>query len=342
MSNLTKKVVLFTIRDIEIKPLFKDVEPKTTDSLISYFLSFSDFGPWLISNVPSNVQEDIFDINSFKKTIEEKENEFNNAINELSSLFKDDEDKQFFSSLYQELAKSDVNILLQKKALFQESMTDVTLSTESQKTAYSMINSILDTIKANQETKPVFTIDNYYDIRDIALNETNTYCDKGGGEVKVKHRLGMYSKEEDDNAVCAIYPWLGDYEEDHDESWTKMLVGSILAFYPKAETIILVCHDIDYKQFEGRDFVVSKDINIKGADNTYKYTFDKRISIPLVVFQHSNQNITSALLIESPKEIYTLMENYVFGFVKIQDADKDEKNAEAHKEKYNSKGTTTN
>ena len=108
-----------------------------------------------------------------------------------------------------------------------------------------------------------------------------------------------------------------------------MLVDSVVEFYKNAKTIILVCHDMDFKLYAGKDFVVSENINEGGT-----YGSNKKIS--LVVFQHSNSEITSTLSKSSPEDVYTSMDNYVSGFVKIQKADTENKNAIAHKEKYKS------
>lgn len=353
-NNNIKKVALFTIRDIEKSVLFKDITPQKNTQLINYFISLPELKKWLNDQV-SDLEEDLPSLNenendfdSIKRAWEGQKEELKTCFDLISKAFSDDDliagpiqslpEKIDNAKNSEELkrCKDDYNLAIGENTFVDEGITS----------AHEKILSFFDNIKDNhQDTnkgKKCFSESHYDNLKEYVLRSEKTYCDKWDGEVKVKHRLGMYYKNEvitiDSEtigyAVCAIFPWMGDYEDNHDESWTQMLVGSVLEFYPNVETIILVCHDMDFKLYAEKDFVVSRNIN---EDNKYTRKYTARIiEIPLVVFQHSHSEITSTLSKSSAKDVYTSMDNFVSGFVEMQNSDTDKKNAMAHKEKYKS------
>jgi hypothetical protein len=259
-NNNIKKVALFTIRDIEKSVLFKDITPQKNTQLINYFISLPELKKWLNDQV-SDLEEDLPSLNenendfdSIKRAWEGQKEELKTCFDLISKAFSDDDliagpiqslpEKIDNAKNSEELkrCKDDYNLAIGENTFVDEGITS----------AHEKILSFFDNIKNNYQDpnkgKRCFSESHYEELKDYELMSEKTYCDKWDG-VKVKHRLGMYCKEEDEIAVCAIFPWMGDYEDNHDKLWTQMLVGSVLEFYHNVETIILVCHDMDFKLY---------------------------------------------------------------------------------------------
>lgn len=142
---------------------------------------------------------------------------------------------------------------------------------------------------------------------------------------KLKHRLGVYHKEEEEGeyAVAAVWPWpKGDnLEPNHDENWKKAIVEAIKELYPNTDEITLVIHDWDLDEWKDKDQIVFRRRPLSRIkDSNYDEEClpnkdDPRIS--LIVFQHTNRNVITPLIkdkenrLNSPKQVWEAIERYL-------------------------------
>ena len=157
------------------------------------------------------------------------------------------------------------------------------------------------------------------------LNRDLTESKSAGGNpdeeyAKLKHRLGIYHKEDDYYAVAAIWPWADEMEEDHDIKWKTVAVKAIKELYPKCEEIILVMHDNDFANLKDNEkntvlWVRRKlsQMNDPDAQSDSTPSVNDPL-ISLITFQHTNRNVLEPIQKEdkySPKQVWELINGYI-------------------------------
>ena len=330
MSNSVTKAVLFTIRDIENRDFFKGVIPNPSQDLINYFLSREDgLTSWLNDyahnyhaqkgeNTKTSDEPPIDKYKSISEDIQKNADDFEKAN---GCLFED-------KSLIEKIRDAQSLVDLQSiKASF---LYVYERDSETERSKWEVISKFISQIpnynsadNNNQQKTSKFTIEDYRRISTLPLNTQDNHCDKEGP--LVRHRLGWYHKEDEDDkiAVCAVYPWAGETDVEHNEGWAKALLSTITIKYPSIESILLVCHDRDFSGFSGKDEVVTG-----GLFNKLKKEFSKLNR--LIVFQHSNSTIIGALKKNKATDVFNAIENYAKGYNTFKEADKENKNANAH------------
>ena len=328
MKNNITKAVFFTVRDIENKIIFKGVTPQPSKSIIDYLVSRKDgLSEWLNGKVQSNSsekREEEESIEQFKLIPEDVKERANAFEKQYGCVISDD--SPLISTI---VDAKDLSELQGVKGSFMESYNE--LSAED-KSAWELVFNFLchipdvnlSEIEISSTTK--FTINAYNnELAESILNSDVTHCDKQS-QVYVKDRLGWYRKEDDtngDSVVCAVNPWAGEPELEHNIQWAEALLSSLTEEYPSLQSIILVCHDRDFNGYSGKDEVVSglffdelkrKHSNLEG----------------LVVFQHSNNTIMGALNKSIATDVFNAIEKYAKGFDRLKKADESNGNANAH------------
>lgn len=136
------------------------------------------------------------------------------------------------------------------------------------------------------------------------------------------HRLGIYHKEKDEYAVCAIWPWDGDMDPKHDEDWKNIIVSAIRELYPNCDEIILVIHNKDFKEWTKKDQIVFRKkplSQISNSDNNEECLPNEADPpISLIVFQHTNSEVVGPLkkerennLLFTPQRVWEAIEKYL-------------------------------
>lgn len=325
MNNSITRAVLFTIRDIENRDYFEGVSPEPSQPLIDYFLSRGDdLTSWLNKHA---LKRDIFrtvnepPIDKYKllsEVIQKNADEFESVRGPVIS-----EEQSLKESISNAQNLGELQVI---KASFLMVYEDVP-ETEQSKwgTIHSFISEIPDAESSEFEgiqSSNRFSLEDYKKIASNSLDSNVTYCDKE--KPLVQHRLGWYHKEDNDGtAVCAVYPWLGETDDVHNEKWTRALISTLLSEYPSIERIILVCHDRDFSGFSGKDEVVTGDFF-----NALNKLFMQLSS--LIVFQHSNSTITGSLKMNNATEVFKAIEEYAVGYDNIKKADEANMNSKAH------------
>lgn len=329
-KNMISKAILLTIRGIEGSVLFA-TEPVCSKPLFDFFIGLEDeLTGWLKEQViPSEEPGDTcsthpsFDKDAFLTDWKMQRDDLIPLVNGLEKDFIDYTnafDSGGFDSLQECLTylsnlETEGNILYKRLSDFLRNH-NITIPSQPQEA----------------QGIPEFS-DNVYNIKkDNDINATVTHCDKGDG-AKVKHRLGIYCNEQEDKAVCAVYPWIGERKADHDKKWIAALVGAVVDKYPKIKSLILVCHDKDFDQYDGWDTIISDDYNQSISDK-FKNKVDEIIKIPFAVFQHATASDIPNALKENVTKAYDIIEQYVSGHAKLKKADSENKNAIAHFNKY--------
>lgn len=323
MSDRIKHAVLFTVRDIEGRSFFQNVDPQISQVLIDFFVKLNDeFSHWL---------KDKVHLSSFKQT----KNNSNSSINmtipddvkQNANKFEDEKVKVFEErSLVDSIVSAkDLEDLQAIKASFFHVFQKV-----DDKDNYYLINNFLSQIPdANpieEETNAFanFTYNDSFGMVD--LDGPETHIDKVNP--KVKDRLGWYRKEDEGDGhtvACAVYPWSGKMNSEHNNRWARTLISTIKNEYHSLESILLVCHDKDFIGYRGKNDVITSG---KFFDNLHK---EFPILKGIIVFQHNRSPIILALNKENAKDVYDEIDKYVTGFNKIKTADNNNENATAHK-----------
>lgn len=334
MKNNIKQAVLFTIRDIENREYFKGVSPEPSQALIDYFISLGDdLTSWLNEHaqkrdVIKTADEPSIDMyKSLSEDIQKNADEFEKAYEETSGnrVYSDER------SLVESISNAqDLGELQFIKESFLSAYEDFSEEEQSRwEPIHSFICKIPDAESSeieSQQNSNVFSIEDYNKWALTSLNSNVTHCDKENPQVQ--HRLGWYHKEENDDggtAACAVYPWSGEMETDHNLRWANALIFMLKEEYPSIERIILVCHDRDFSGFSGKDEVVTGDLFKK---------LNKAIPQlgSLIVFQHSNSIITGALNKDKTSDVFSTIKKYADGYYAILKADEENENANAHDE----------
>lgn len=329
-KNTISKAILLTIRGIEGSVLFAS-EPVCSKPLFDFFIGLEDdLTTWLKKQViPSKEPGDTcsthpsFDKDAFSKDWESQKTDLTLLVDQLGTDFED------YTVAFD---VGDFDRL-------QDCLNCLSCLENNGDNSYKRLSDFLRnhniTIPSQpQEAQgiPEFS-DNVYNIKkDNDIDANVTHCDKGDG-AKVKHRLGIYCNEQEDKAVCAIYPWIGERKADHDKKWIAALVGAVVDKYPKIKSLILVCHDKDFDQYDGWDTIISDDYNQSISDK-FKNKVDEIIKIPFAVFQHATASDIPNALKENVTKAYDIIEQYVSGHAKLKKADSENKNAIAHFNKY--------
>lgn len=332
MKNNIKQAVLFTIRDIENREYFKGVSPEPSQTLIDYFISLGDdLTSWLNEHVQKRDVIKTDDEPSIDKYKSLSEDILKNA-DEFEKAYEETSGNRVYSverSLVESISNAqDLGELQAIKESFLSAYEDFSEEERSRwKPIHSFICKIPDAESSeieSQQNSNIFSVEDYNKLASTILNSNVTHCDKENPQVQ--HRLGWYHKEDDDNggtAACAVYPWSGEMETDHNNRWANALISTLKEEYPSIERILLVCHDRDFSGFSGKDEVVTGDFFI----NLNKL-FPQLSS--LIVFQHSNSNITGALKTNNAADVFEAIKGYAVGYNKIKKADEENKNANAH------------
>lgn len=170
------------------------------------------------------------------------------------------------------------------------------------------------------------------------LNRDLTESKSAGGNpdeenAKLKHRLGIYHREDNNYAVAAIWPWADDMEKDHDMNWRRVAVKTIQELYPKCEEIVLVMHAKDFgwcqRKDEKSDQIVFKCRPLSKWNETVEEVFRPSVQDPLIsyiVFHHDNEHVMSPIKKSehTPKEVWDAIDKYLREVnKKMSEADKD-------------------
>lgn len=159
-------------------------------------------------------------------------------------------------------------------------------------------------------------------------------------DAKLKHRLGIYHREDNEYAVAAVWPWpKGDtLEPNHDENWKKAIADAIKELYPNSDEIILVIHDLDLKDWIGKDQIVFKRRPLSHINSNSDFNEDILASsadpcTSLIVFRHDNRHVTSPIMKKehTPKDVWYAIDKYLRDVFKIlREADTNKCIANAH------------
>lgn len=329
MKNNIKQAVLFTIRDIENREYFKGVSPEPSQALINYFISLGDdLTSWLNEHaqkkdVVKNADEPSIDkFKSLSEDIQKNADEFEEAYEETSGNRVYSEERSLVESISN---AQDLGELQAIKGSFLEAYNDFSEADRSKWDAiHGFICQIPDVESSeieDQQNSNVFSLEDYNKLASTILDSNVTHCDKE--KPQVQHRLGWYHKEEDNTAVCAVYPWLGDIKKENNIRWASALLSTLKDEYPSLEKVLLVCHDRDYSGFSGKDEVVTGDL-FEELSKVFP------LLVGLIVFQHSNSTITGALNKNKACDVFTTIEDYSKGYYTIKKADEENENSEAH------------
>lgn len=170
----------------------------------------------------------------------------------------------------------------------------------------------------------------------------NAGCNPDEGKAKLKHRLGIYHREDNEYAVAAVWPWpKGDtLEPNHDENWKAVAVKAIKELYPKCEEIFLVMHDNDFKwcQKSGieKNQIVFKRRPLSNWDTDTKKDRCPSAEDPLIsyiVFQHTNEHVMGPIKQKehAPKDVWHAIDKYLRDVIKtLSEADMNKYIAVAH------------
>lgn len=324
-----KEAVLFTIRDIENEEFFKGVSPEPSQALIDYFISLGDdLTSWLIEEAHkkdgiNTADEPSIDMyKSLSEDIQKNADEFEEAYKKVSGSRVCSEELSLVESISN---AQDLGKLQLIKENFLSVYEDFPAEEQSRwEPIHCFISQIPDAESLEieyQQNFSVFSLEDYNIFASTSLNSNVTHCDKE--KPLVQHRLGWYHKEDVTTAVCAVYPWSGEMEEDHNKKWAKALISTLEEKYPSIESIILVCHDKDFSGFSGKNEVVT------GGLFTDLQEESKKLK-SLIVFQHNKSTIIGALKMNKAADIFKTINEYSTGYAKIQESDKNKLNAAAH------------
>lgn len=330
-NNNVKKVVFYSTR--YIIPYFSEDHLVQCDSIIRYFSLLRQinektqkekkdkFAEWLSDQaLLSEYLQRITEIGS--KSEKDGCKEEQEIINEISSIVERAENEDP-SILIDELTK--------RVAEQKESCED-----SKKKSFWKEANDIfIDLDKKYSTDEKTFLPEHFEKRKDYVLSGKVTHLNLGSDKQKppkalLKHRLGIYHKEEKDEkngngyAVAAIWPWAGETEPNHDENWKGTILNAIREFYPQCDEIILAIHGEDFPSLMGNEkdailFVgrkASEMYNPDATSNSNPNIADPRIS--LITFHHTNKNVLNPIQkkdgkdgLYSPKQVWELLNEYL-------------------------------
>lgn len=336
MKNTNKKVitkaVIFTVRYIESHDLFKGIRPQKSKALIDFFMKRDNcLTDWLIEQVskpkPSHANESTneFDVDKWKTEF----NSLKGKVEQLESsldLSIISEDK----TLTGEIEKAqNIDELRTIKGNFDSFYND------DNKDNWKEIKDLIDKIPNAPDDMgalPYGEIDNKSDLianhyDDLALKvikADKTFCDKDNA--MIQDRLGFYKVEEDDTVACAVYPWKGDTtQENHNINWANALIKTIKDEYEHVKQIYLVCHDLDFDGYSGKNEVVVRGTLLSEIEKEWV-----DVKVGVIVFQHNEGIIIGALKMKEVNKAYETIEKYANGFNDMIKVDRDGLNGKAH------------
>ena len=340
MNNRVKKVVFYSTR--QIQPYFSDREHLfRCDSMIWYFSKLDDkFSHWL-SDL-AFLTEYIHKLEENGKKFEHNDdNNIKKKLEEIRSIVYQSEVMDPHQTRVKDLA---IFLNRQKKADVGDYFWDEAFK------EYINLNkaSILFEPKHYEDRK----IQNQIlsgkvthlnrDLTEIRIE--GGYSEAIDNSSRVKHRLGIYHKEEGEYAVAAVWPWpKGDtFEPNHDENWKKTIIEAINELYPNTDEMILVIHDWDLDEWKDKDQPVFRRRPLSRIkDSNYDEEClpnkdDPRIS--LIVFQHTNGNVVDLLKkdrgghLNTPKQVWEAIDKYIESGYLLMKADKEDLITKIHSE----------
>ena len=185
----------------------------------------------------------------------------------------------------------------------------------------------------NLNRSPIyFSLCHYDRFKDWILSGKTTHLNrdltesKGGGsfleeeKARLKHRLGIYHRENNEYAVTAIWPWAEEREKNHDINWRTVAVNAVKELYPKCEEIVLVMHDNDFEwcqnKGEEKDKIVFKRRPLSNWNKSYEGEItpsEKDPLISFIVFQHNNGHVMNPLRKKehAPKDVWKAIDKYL-------------------------------
>lgn len=310
-NDSVKKVVFYSTR--QIHPYFSDNEHLIpSNSLINYFSRLQkddEFSCWL---------SDLAFLFYYKQKLEHScRPEDSEKLTEIRSIVEqtENEDPHNIKSI-EDCLESHVN----EQDLFWKNAYTIfcKLQEDYVKDAISFKPSLYDEYKERILTGKKTHLDR--DLTESKNAEGNTDEE----DARLKHRLGIYHKEDNEYAVAAVWPWpKGEsLELNHDDNWETAIVGSIKELYPNCDEITLVIHDWDLEEWNDKDKIVfykrplSQIIN--ASDNNGELCArNTDLCTSLIVFQHTNGNVIHPLLINkekrlnSPEIVWQAIEQYL-------------------------------
>lgn len=327
MNNSITQAVFFTVRGIERREVFAGLLPSPSKALVDFFMSRNDeLSQWLNEQVEGHLeQEEASDIpieqyrnvpDNVKANADAFEGNYGRVYSEDSTLAESIENAENMADLQA------------IKASFLSIYDDLSAEEQNKWEALLQFMSLIPDLANSELRKGLephsFTIDDYRVFANLSLGAIVTHCDKESP--LVRDRLGWYHKEdgqEGNTVACAVYPWVGETDKEHNTKWASALITTMLNEYPSLKDIILVCHDRDFSGFSGVDDVVKE-----GLFKDIKAAFPQLYS--LIVFQHSNKTIMGALNKSKAAEVFDAIKTYSDGYSKLQKADENNENAKAH------------
>ena len=343
MNNNVKKVVFYSTR--QIHPYFSDkVHLTQCNSMIRYFSrlkndedSEDDLSRWL---------SDLAFLYEYYQTLEIiKQKLENGGCNDIQNKYNE-------ISPFLILKKEDnpSNCLNKLEDLLGEHKPDEDQKDLFWDTAY---NEYIDF----SDKKKYFEPSHFEMYKDQVLSGNVTHLNRDFTEIiinggspeeinnssRVKHRLGIYHKEEGEYAVAAVWPWpKGDtLEPNHDDNWKKVIVDAIKELYPNTDEIILVIHDWDLDEWKEKDQIVFRK-RLLSRINESDYNDDLPSSddpcISLIVFQHTNGKVLEPLNkdrgnhLNTPKQVWEAIDKYIESGYLLMKADKGDLITKIHSE----------
>lgn len=340
MNNRVKKVVFYSTR--QIHPYFSDREHLfRCDSMIWYFSKLDDeFSHWL-SDL-AFLTEFLHRLEENGKKFEQKDNnDIKKKLEEIRSIVYQSELMDIHKTRVNDLAiflnkqkKSDIVNLFWNEA-FQEyiNLNNASILFEPKHYDDDKIRNQILSGKVTHLNR---------DLTEIIING-------GSSEVidnssRVKHRLGIYHKEEGEYAVAAVWPWpKGDtLEPNHDDNWKKVIVDAIKELYPNIDEIILVIHDWDLEEWKEKDQIVFRKRPLSRINESDYYedglSSNDDLCISLIVFQHTNGKVLEPLYkdrgdhLNTPKQVWEAIDKYIESVCLLMKLDKEDLITKMHSE----------
>lgn len=340
-NDKVKKVVLFSTRKIHER--FDDtLIPQFSNIILSYFtqsIDSKDVFPDLKKGlVELSTQESVL-LDDVSSGFDARKQEFVQAlspiiqsIKSLLNQIQENTEDNIPDSLEVESANDDAAIAcIIKDFLDRVSYSGLEESPDFAPKVRPVLSEYLSIFSKHLPKKidspQVSFNEEYYErIKDMTLGASNNelsrrifHCDiDDKPSFSVKDRLCVFSNEEEDCAVCAIYAWYGDFEENHYAKWISCLIQAIKELYPKVVSVSLVLHDRDLYQ-DNRDEIV------------YSEKENENVNVSLAVFMHNNDTIMQMMdKNKSPKEIVEGIDLYFAGPPKLREVDHRRFNKLAH------------
>ena len=301
------KVVFFSTRYIEKMDLFGGVNavPVFSAAITHYFRCLDDdFSSWLLDKVP--------DQKSDREMLSDTLRDIG-----ISLLERIDIHGQGEITISDYIANSTDRINLIKANI---------LNALAVTYAGPLLQGIIDL----KFKKPIWDDSTFYEkTKDECLDASVTHLDlQSSASARVEHRLGVYFHEKGEYAVCAVWPWFAPYENNHSDNWKNAIIQSVRERYRNVHELLLMLHDKDFAEHDGKDEVIALDLN-QDEQNCLVNQEGKRMIVSFAVFRHGNSDVEGAMHKKTAKECFDTLSTLMITTV-FKSADKENSIASAY------------